>query len=72
MILVINANDDALLLPYAEKYKLFTDEAKALAHAQSIGYTDRFNMGVNMKIGMMNTVAYGDVKVSIINLEVQE
>lgn len=69
-ILVINQNKSSEMMKYRDQYKLFTDETKALEHAKSIGYKDMFGMGLDLTPGMSNLYACGDVKVSILALEV--
>lgn len=69
--LVINENADALLLPYRMRYQLFGKPEAAVKHAESIGFRNLWGTPVNMTPGVLSGYQAGDVKVSIIPLEVQ-
>ena len=70
--LVINDNEKDKFEKYDERYRLFSDPNKALEHAKRIGFQDRFGMGLNIKPGILNINQYGDIKVSILALEIEE
>lgn len=72
MILIINKNKGMEFAPYADRYKLFTDSAKAVEYAIQNGYEDRFGLGLNLKPGMNNMIMYGDVNLEILSLEVSD
>lgn len=71
-IFLVSDDSKGKLLKYSEQYQLFRNEKTALKHAKSIGYKDEFGMGINPITGMLNFYASGDIRVSIISLELNE
>jgi hypothetical protein len=71
MFLVHNESKDALLKPYSERFKLFTELNDAIKFARSCGF-ELTEMGINTKEGICNLYWAGDIKVSIICLSVDK
>jgi hypothetical protein len=72
MYLVINQPRNNLGLLYKDQYKLFSDLKNAKKHAIDCGMVDPFGMGINTAPGQMNMYWAGDVRVSILPLEVED
>jgi len=69
--LVINENEQAYMLPYAERYRIFATVEKAVAAAAEIGWRSMFGLGINTKAGVANVYRCGTVNVIILPLEEQ-
>jgi len=72
MFLVENCCKDSKYLPLSETHKLFSDAKDAVVFAKSIGYSDFFGMGINVRDGFVNEWQCGDVHVKIFSLAVDE
>lgn len=69
--LVINQPRD-MELPYKEQYKVFHSLDEAKIHATKCGMVDQFGMGVNTNIGSMTMYWAGNIRVSILPLEIED
>ncbi len=71
--LVTNDNEESLLMPYVEKYQLFKDPGRALAHAVRIGFANPFGskIAISDQPGMQQIYQAGEVKVTILCLELK-
>lgn len=56
--------------PYIERFRVFDTAEAAYAHARSEGWEDAFGLGINDKVGMLNSYACGDVWVDVIHLQI--
>ncbi len=64
MILVIDHNN----LTFDQRYRLFNDWDKAIEEAIKVGYEETF-IGINRKVGILNSYMCGEDHVDIIELE---
>lgn len=64
-------NNRKQFLDYTEQFKLFTDKDKMIEYAKSIGYLDKFGMGISDQVGVACYYSCGDVDVMIIPLKIE-
>jgi hypothetical protein len=69
LTLVINESQKDTFEPYAEKYKVFSQQEDAITFAKEKGWKEAFGMGFNPIPGVKCQYACGDVDVSIMNIE---
>lgn len=67
MILVVNNKASA----YADKYKLFADEEKAMQHFMLIGYSNCIAPFISRSAGMMNTFQCGDIDIGLMYMKTE-
>ena len=68
--LTINQPIDNLELPYKEQYKVFLNYEEAVEYIKICGFESM--MGINKKVGVMSFYAAGDIRISIMPIEIKE
>lgn len=70
--LVIIDNDDFILRPYSDRYRIYSDRETMLKWAKENGFQDPLGMGISTKVGQKTMYRCGKIDIAIIPLTVQE